>query len=101
MKRQGTHSEDIVAALRSALPDLRRRYGVTELRVFGSWVRGDETADSDVDVLVAFDRPVGFFRVIELEDELTRLLSLRVDLVVKDALRPTIARAVLAEAVPV
>ena len=92
---------DIVAQLRSALPDLRAKYGVSTLSVFGSIVSGDAGSDSDVDLLVEFDRVPGFFKFVELEDELSRLLRMKVDLVMKQALRPRIGRRALSEAVRV
>jgi predicted nucleotidyltransferase len=92
---------EIVSQLRAALPDLRTRYGVTSFSVFGSRVHGAARPDSDVDVLVEFDRAPGFFQFVALEDELTRLLGRRVDLVMRKALRPRIGRRILAEAVPV
>jgi uncharacterized protein len=91
----------IVALLRAALPDLRARYGVATLSVFGSRAHGAARPDSDVDVLVEFDAAPGFFKFIELEDELSRLVGMKVDLVMKHALRRRIGRRVLADAVPV
>ena len=71
------------------------------MSVFGSRVRGTADPDSDLDLLVEFDRVPGFFQFIELEDQLGLLLGLKVDLVMKAALRPRIGERVLAEAVAV
>lgn len=93
--------DEIVFRLRAALPELRMRYGVGALRVFGSRGRGTADPDSDLDLLVEFDRVPGFFKFIELEDQLGLLLGLKVDLVMRTALRPRIGERVLAEAVVV
>ncbi|MBC7227259.1 MAG: nucleotidyltransferase family protein [Thermoflexales bacterium] len=83
------------------LPELRARYGVRSLAFFGSYVRGEQDARSDLDILVEYETPPDFFQFIELEDDLGHLLGVRVDLVMKSALRPHIGRRILAESVPV
>lgn len=93
--------EEILATLRAHLPELRARYGVRSLGVFGSYVRGEATPDRDLDILVEFDTTPGFFKFIELEDELGRVLGLKVDLVMQSALRPRIGEHIPAERVPV
>ena len=100
-RASGLGCDQIVAALRAVLPDLRQRYGVAEMSVFGSRARDENTAASDVDLLVAFDRPIGFFSLIALEDEQSHPLSLRVDVVLNEALPPGVRREVLREARPV
>ena len=87
--------------LRRALPELRQRYGVRELGLFGSYVRSEQGRSSDLDVLVEFDSAPGFFKFIELEDFLSERLSVKVDLVMKSALKPRIGAQILAEAVTV
>ena len=53
--------------LREHLPELREKYGVEYLGIFGSYVRGDEQDDSDLDVLVEINRRMGLFGFIEME----------------------------------
>jgi predicted nucleotidyltransferase len=74
---------------------LREAYYVKAIGVFGSVARGEEATASDVDILVEFSRPVGFFTFLELEEYLSRVLGRRVDLVTKNALKPAIKEAVL------
>lgn len=74
---------------------LNHEYGVSKLALFGSFARGEENAQSDVDILVAFDRPIGLFRFVELETKLSEMLNRRVDLVTEDALKPAIKPEVL------
>ena len=87
--------------MRASLPDLADRYQVASLGVFGSYVRGKEQPDSDLDLLVEFLEPPSLFEFIRLEDELSALLGVRVDLVMKSALKPGIGRHILAEVKPV
>jgi predicted nucleotidyltransferase len=79
--------------------EICRRYGVEELSVFGSVVRGESTARSDVDVLyvLAPDAKLGF-AINRLEDELSELFGRPVDLVAKKALQRLLRRDVVAEA---
>jgi len=87
--------------LRAQLADLSERYGVRTLAVFGSRVRGETAAESDLDLLVEFDRTPSLFRFLHLEEELSDLLGVRVDLVMRSALKPRIGARILEEAVPV
>jgi uncharacterized protein len=92
--------DDIIAILRAALPDLRQRWPIRSLALFGSMARGDATEASDVDLLVEFDKPVALFSFLALEEELERLVHRHVDLVSRPSLKPFIGQRVLAEAVP-
>jgi predicted nucleotidyltransferase len=83
------------------LPELRERYGVRGLWLFGSYLRGEQRKSSDLDVLVEFDRVPSFFEFMRLERYLGELLKVKVDLVMKSALKPTIGRHILEEAQPV
>ena len=87
--------------IRKHLPKLRETYGVHTLALFGSHVRGEARADSDLDVLVTFDRAPGLLRFLELEAALSRITGAKVDLVMERALRPRIGERVLAEAVSI
>ncbi|MCM8797755.1 MAG: nucleotidyltransferase family protein, partial [Candidatus Omnitrophica bacterium] len=60
---------------------ITKRFGVKEIGVFGSYVRGEHQEKSDIDVLVEFETPVDFFTFLELEEVLSKLLGVKVDLV--------------------
>ena len=92
--------DDFRRILRQHMPLLRERYGVESLGLFGSYLRGDANPDSDLDLLVRFHQTPGLIRFVELENYLSDLLGLRVDLVMADALKPNIGRRVLAEVEP-
>ena len=92
--------QDILATLRVHLPELQERYGVRTLGLFGSYARGMQKTNSDVDLLVEFDdRPLTLLQIIELEYYLSDLLGVKVDLVEKEALKPAIGQHVLQEVV--
>jgi len=92
----------LLGQLRHLLPDLRARYGVRSLGVFGSYVRGEQGPDSDLDLLVEFDdRPLSLFDFVRLENEIGDALDLKVDLVEKRALKPHIGERILAEVMSV
>jgi hypothetical protein len=100
MSTNTTHSrENLLQILRAHKPELAIRYHVQQIGLFGSFVRGEETETSDVDILVEFSQPVGFFKFLELEEYLQEALGINVDLVSKKALKPTIGRYILNEVV--
>lgn len=88
-----------LAQLRERRADLASRYHIRELGVFGSYVRNEQRPDSDFDMLVSFTQTPGLLALVALEDELSALLGVRVDLAVKTALRPRIAARILDEVV--
>lgn len=87
--------------LNDCLPDIGERYSVSYLGIFGSYVRDEATPESDLDVLVDFSTPPTLFQFVRLKNELSDLLGISVDLVMKSALKPKIGAHVLAEVVPV
>ena len=93
--------EGLVKLLAEHKPRLVERYGVTELAVFGSVVRGVVDADSDVDVLVAFDGPATSARYFGVMFYLEDLLGRSVDLITVKALREELRPHVEREAVHV
>lgn len=95
MKRR----EEIERILREHKAELRRKYGVREIGIFGSYVRGEQHRRSDVDILVEFDVVPGLLKFIELEDYLSRLLGVRVDLVRKASIRKELRERILSEVV--
>lgn len=78
--------EQVIEKLRALLPELRVRYGVTRLALFGSFARDEGGPDSDVDLLVDFERTPGF-AFVTLSEEIEELLARRVDLVTFERLR--------------
>ena len=90
--------DQILSVLREHRPELDS-LGVSSLALFGSVAHDEAGPESDVDILVEFDRPVGLFEFVRLQMRLEVLLGLPVDLVTPDALRQTMRDRILSEAV--
>jgi hypothetical protein len=80
-------------------PSIKERYKVKTIGIFGSYVKGEEKEESDLDILVEFEDPVSLLRFVELENYLSDSLGVKVDLVMKDALKPRIGKRILEEVV--
>lgn len=92
---------EIQVQLRELQPFLEQTYRVSQVGVFGSYVRGEQTASSDVDILVDFapNTRFGLVTFCELENYLSDRLGLKVDLVMKAGLKPRIGDRILQEVV--
>jgi hypothetical protein len=93
--------EQVIRILSEQQAELTIRYGVRSLSLFGSVARDEAVPTSDVDLLVEFDRPVGYFGLFALQDHLESLLGCKVDLGTPDSLKPRIRARVLGESVRV
>lgn len=83
-----TSTNEIVDLLAAQMPDLRQRYPIASMALFGSVVRDDfDPLNSDIDILIDFDGDVGW-EFFDLEAELSQLLGRRVDLVSRKAVKP-------------
>jgi len=89
----------VIESLRQQLQLVRQRYQVESLSVFGSYVRHEQRPDSDLDVLVTFTEPPSLLKFIELENYLSDNIGVKIDLVMKDSLKPRIGQQILSEAV--
>ncbi len=92
-----TKLSEINTTLKSILPLLKERYAVEFLGIFGSYLREEQTPNSDLDLLVSFSEAPSLLKFIELENYLADLLGLKVDLVMKEALKPGIGKNILDE----
>ena len=93
---------DVIQTLREHRDELRERFGVRSLALFGSVARGDAGEGSDVDLLVEFERPVGLLHLIGTEQHLQELLRVeKVDLVLRDDVIPELKDRILSEAIDV
>lgn len=90
-----------ISILRQHLPEISRKYNVSSLGIFGSYVRGEQEPESDLDILVEFEEDPSFFEYIRLEDYLSEILGVKVDLVMKSALKPSIGKHILEEVVAI
>ena len=90
--------EDVKNALAAHEAELKER-GVKSLAVFGSVARGYAGPDSDVDLLVEFDRATGIFALLNLQRRLEEILGYKVDLVSRAGVHPALRDRILSEAV--
>ncbi len=95
------HLKQILSILSRHRKELGKKYNVKEIGVFGSYVRGEQKKSSDIDILIELESPIGLFKFIELEEYLSKLLKIKVDLVTKNALKPRIGEHILKEAVAI
>lgn len=88
---------ELIVLLRNAMPELMDRYGILHLDLFGSYARGEQMPDSDVDLLVTFEGDPTFASYMGLKEHLEALLGRKVDLVTLGGLKPRIRDQVLGE----
>ena len=83
--------------IREHMSELRNDYMVARLGIFGSYARGEETENSDIDILVEFSESVDLFHFIRLQYFLSELLERKIDLVTPSALKPLIKDQIIGE----
>ncbi|ARJ66981.1 DNA polymerase beta [Magnetospirillum sp. ME-1] len=88
---------DIIEQLRALQPELRRRYPIRSMGVFGSYARGEQRDDSDLDLLVEIGEGMTLPDYVGLQSELSDALGLKVDLADRSTLRRRIGQKILAE----
>jgi len=90
---------EIQKVLKENLPELEKKYKVKNIGTFGSYVRNEQTQVSDIDLLVNFKEKPSMFKFIELENYLSEILDIKVDLVMESALKPNIGKNIKDEVV--
>jgi len=90
---------DLIEKIKKIMPFICHKYPIKKIGIFGSVARNEEKEDSDLDILVEFNNPIGFFDFIRLEKELSELLNKKVDLVSKKALKPSIKDEIIKETI--
>jgi predicted nucleotidyltransferase len=103
-KRPRKHTEarqlqEITTILREHLPELREQYKVKSLGLFGSYVRAEQHRRSDLDLLVDFEEAPTLLQLSALQRQLSDLVGVKVDLVLKRTLKPAIGEVILSEAI--
>ena len=91
----------VLALLQQKHTELENQFGVKSLLLFGSVARDEATSKSDVDLLVEFNRPVGYFGLFALQDYLEKLLGCSVDLGTPNSLKPDIKKHIMGELIRV
>jgi predicted nucleotidyltransferase len=100
MKHKKTLME-IIDILKKHEKELKKTYGIKKIGIFGSYLRGEAKEESDFDILVEFeeDANIGLLKFVEIENYLSDLLGVKVDLVEKSALKPRIGKHILKEVI--
>jgi len=93
--------EEVITRLAGHLDELRRRYALSSLRLFGSVARNEAGEESDVDILVEFSETPSLFQFLRLRGELEDILGQKVDLVTESGLKDRVRPSVLREAIRV
>jgi hypothetical protein len=99
MRKTARSIEEIKEILKEHKEEVSRKYKVSEIGIFGSFVRGDQKKRSDIDILVDFFEIPDLLKFIELERYLQKLLRKKVDLVDKEGIRPQLKDIILKEVV--
>lgn len=95
------NTDNILTKLKELKPLITSRYKTKEIGLFGSFARGEQREDSDIDVLVEFEEGADLFDLVGLADYLEEALQQKVDVVPKRALREELREAVLREVVTI
>ena len=99
-KRLRVNREEILEKLGELKPLLKQEYRVVKLGLFGSVARGDNTEDSDVDILIEIQRPkFTLFDFVGLKQFLEEKLNCKVDLVMEKAIKPRLRRSIFSEVI--
>ncbi len=91
--------EEIERILAEHKEELYQKYKIKKIGIFGSFVRGEQSKESDVDIMVEFEEIPGLIKFIEIEEYLSKLLGRKVDLVRKPAIRKELKDKILKEVV--
>jgi uncharacterized protein len=88
--------KEIDKILKKNKPMLKKKFNVEKIGIFGSYARGEETKQSDIDILVTFSSPIGW-EFIDLKEYLESILGQKVDLVTIKALKTQLKKSILKE----
>lgn len=100
-KNQIKKLDDIKKSLIKENNVLYKIYGLKIIGIFGSYIRGEENKDSDIDILVEIEEPISLLKFIEIENYLSKKLGIKVDLVIKDTLKRRIGKHILNELIKI
>lgn len=96
-----TNMEPFRRVLAERMPFLKRNYHVQTLGIFGSYARNEQSRESDLDVLVTFSQIPSLLQFVSLENYLSDRLGIKVDLVMRTALKPHLGERILAGVVAI
>lgn len=81
---------EIIKILNEHKEELRKKYKITEIRIFGSYVRGEQREESDIDLIVDFEEIPTLIELMKIQEELEKLLGVKIDLLTEESISPFI-----------
>jgi predicted nucleotidyltransferase len=90
--------DEIKEIIRSHKKELEEKYKVKSIAIFGSYIRGEQKIGSDIDLLVEFEEPISLLKIVSLENYLSDILGIKVDLVPKKNIREELRETIIKEA---
>ncbi|OGI03542.1 MAG: hypothetical protein A2104_04080 [Candidatus Melainabacteria bacterium GWF2_32_7] len=91
--------EDIKNIIHSHEAVLQDKYKTVKFYLFGSYARGEQTAKSDIDLLVELEESISMFKFLDLEEDLEKIFGKKIDLGTPDSLKPYIKDSILKESI--
>lgn len=93
--------DEILNKLREIKPELYNKFYIKNLGLFGSYARGENSETSDIDLLFEYDetKPFSYFTLIDLEEFLSDLFKMKIDLANKKTLKPDLKDNILNEVI--
>ena len=89
----------ILNELKILMPYLQDKYSVKDIGLFGSYIRDEQDSNSDLDIIISFNESPSLFKFVELENFLSDKLKIKVDLVMRTALKENLKDYILKEAI--
>jgi len=93
--------EQIKSIINEHRRELEERFKVKSIAIFGSYVRGEQSSKSDIDILVTFNKSVSLLHIVSLENYLSDILEIKVDVVPAKNVRAELKEVILREAVSI
>ncbi len=100
-KKKAKNAAHYSKLIKQNLSRLTQEYNISYLGIFGSYIRGEQKENSDLDILVEFSKEPDLLEFIGLKQELSEILGVEVDLVMKNALKPKIGKRILEEVIQI
>jgi predicted nucleotidyltransferase len=91
----------VLNTLNKKIADTLRKYPVSKAAIFGSFAKGTQTKNSDIDILIEPSEPISLFTILQLENELGKIMKRRIDIVEYTAIKPSIKKSVLKDAISI
>ncbi|MCD6100053.1 MAG: nucleotidyltransferase family protein [Candidatus Marinimicrobia bacterium] len=82
--------DEIIKILTEHKEELKEKYKIKEIKIFGSYARGEQTETSDIDIIVDFEETPTLIELLRVEEEIERILGIKVDLLTEESISPFI-----------